>query len=83
MKSLKILKRNTKDLMKSIVQPDCGCYEYYGNTIMINGINYCRSCTREIWLSENPNIKFTKQELLRFPIYSDGVNYSEKEEDYE
>lgn len=78
MQILEVIKRNRIDNMKSVSKSSCGCTEYYGCVIMSDGINYCRQCIQEKWLKENPNIVFTPKELLRFPVYSDGINYLEQ-----
>lgn len=84
MQVLEVVNKNSKDLMKSISKPSCGCIEYYGCVTMSDGINYCRQCVQEKWIKENPNIIFTPKDLLRFPVYSDGINYLESSSlDYE
>lgn len=75
------LTRNKNDMMKDVVinYRGCGHHEYYGCLVWRDGLQYCRRCIHQIWVKENPNGWKPGPDEKYFPLYSDGVNYYERD----
>ena len=81
---MKHLTRN-EDVMKDVVidYKGCGHPEYYGMLTWKDGSEYCRRCIHQIWMKENPRGWKPSPDELYFPLYSDGINYYEKDKEVE
>lgn len=75
-------KRHKNNWMLDIYKcPFCDNREYFGMIHWRDGHQYCRNCIYSIWENES---KWKRDNTdYVFPNYSDGVNYYEKENDYE
>lgn len=63
--------------MKEVIICKCGCKEYYGMSVMRDGITYCRKCIYEIWQKETNYTGWKPgKEDYTFPYYEDGKDYT-------
>lgn len=67
------------DMIEVVRCKQCGQGEYYGSIHWLNGKTMCRKCIYELWQEMNGRWKPGKKDYV-FPVYSDGVNYTSKNE---
>ena len=67
------------DEMREVVKcKTCGRLEYFGALTWYMGTTHCRHCTHAHW-QENGNWHPGTSDYV-FPLYTDGVDYTKKEE---